>query len=109
MEKTTGATATKTGLGIDDILTPVRAKILDLAAKHGITNVRVFGSVARGEARPDSDVDFLVDVDAAKSLLDLCGFSVDVEELLHRRADVVPSNSVRKEIRRRIFREARTL
>jgi uncharacterized protein len=57
-------------LGIRDLLTPLRFQILAIAEQHGAYNVRVFGSVARGEARADSDVDFLVDFLAQRNLLD---------------------------------------
>lgn len=66
-----------------------RGPILRLAARHGARNVRVFGSVARGEARRDSDVDFVVDLDAGHSVLDLAELIVDLEDELGRSVDVV--------------------
>lgn len=66
-----------------------REGILRIAARRGARNVRVFGSVARGEARPDSDVDFLVDLDAGRTLFDLSELILDLEEELGRKVDVV--------------------
>ncbi len=66
-----------------------REEIVRIAAARGARDVRVFGSVARGEARPDSDVDFLVDLDPERTLLDLSGIILDLEEALDREVDVV--------------------
>jgi uncharacterized protein len=75
-------------LGIPDLLTPLRSQILAIAEQHGAYNVRVFGSVARGEARADSDVDFLVDFLPHRNLLDRIALIQDLEELLGRKIDV---------------------
>ena len=109
MHKPTVATTTKAGLGMDDILTPVRAKILKLAAQHGVSNVRVFGSVARGEARPDSDVDFLVDAPPGKELSAIGGFAEEVEALLGRKVDVSTVELLRMEFKRIVPRDAKAL
>lgn len=66
-----------------------RTEILRIAAEHGVRNVRLFGSVARGEATDRSDVDLLVDLAPGQSLLDLGAFQMDVQDLLGRRVDVV--------------------
>lgn len=66
-----------------------RTELLDIAATHGARNVRVFGSVARGEARADSDVDFLVELEPSRSLIDLSGLILDLGEALGREVDVV--------------------
>jgi len=71
--------------------------------------VRVFGSVARDEARPDSDLDLLVDMDDGRSLLDLVGLGQDLEELLKRRVDVVTADSVHHAICASILSDARPL
>jgi predicted nucleotidyltransferase len=76
-------------LSIDTVLRARRDEILAIATLHGATNVRVFGSVVRGEVGPDSDVDFLVDLEGGRSLLDLAKLLVDLEHLLQRRVDVV--------------------
>ena len=71
-----------------------RERILDIARRRGITSVQVFGSVARGDARPDSDVDFLVEVEEGRSILDLGAFLDEVEELLARHVHVVSSGGL---------------
>ncbi|HEX7180233.1 MAG TPA: nucleotidyltransferase domain-containing protein [Thermoanaerobaculia bacterium] len=83
-----------------------RAEILRLAALHGATNVRVFGSVARGEADERSDVDFLVDMRSGRSLLDLGGLLEDLRELLSHPVDVVTERGLKSRIRDRVLREA---
>jgi predicted nucleotidyltransferase len=89
-----------------DLLRQYRAEVLRLAAKHGATEVRVFGSVARGEADEASDVDFLVRLAPGRSLFDLGGLLVDLEELLGRRADVVTERGLRPRIREHVLRDA---
>ena len=74
-----------TGLGIDEVLGPHRAAVLRLARDHGATNVRVFGSVRRGEARPDSDLDLLVDWIRGSDRVHL---ATAIERLIGRRVDV---------------------
>ncbi len=83
-----------------------RLVIVNLAAQYGAYNVRVFGSVARGEADLDSDVDFLVDLEMGRSLLDLGGLLMDLQELLGCRVDVVTEKGLRQRIRDRVLREA---
>ncbi len=72
------------------MLQDLRADILRIADLHGARNVRVFGSEARGDATPASDLDLLVDMDKDRSLLDLVGFGQDLEDLLGRRALLRP-------------------
>lgn len=83
-----------------------REAILRLAAKHGARNVRIFGSVARGEAGPASDVDVLVDFESGRSLLDLVGFEQDLESLLGCSVDVVTDRGISPYMEARILREA---
>jgi len=83
-----------------------RAEILRLATLHGAANVRVFGSLARGEADERSDVDFLVDMRSGRSLLDLGGLLEDLRELLSRPVDVVTERGLKARIRDRVLREA---
>jgi predicted nucleotidyltransferase len=66
-----------------------RSEILRIAAARGATNVRVFGSVARGEAGPESDVDFLIDLAPERTLFDLSGLILELEDALGRKVDVV--------------------
>ncbi len=77
-----------------------------IAARHGATNVRVFGSMARGEAMADSDADFLVDLENGRSLLDLGGLLMDLQALLGRGVDVVTETGLRERVRDRVLREA---
>lgn len=83
-----------------------REAILQTAARHGARNVRVFGSVARDEAGPESDVDFLVDLEKGRSLLDHAALILDLQELLGRRVDVVTRRALRRRTRSRILKEA---
>ncbi len=96
-------------MGIEELLKEKREEILKIAAKHGAHNVRVFGSVARDEAGPDSDIDFLVDMEPGRSLLDLSGLWSDLNELLGRKVDVVTEQGIYWLLRRRILKEARPL
>lgn len=86
-----------------------REEILRIAARHGARNVRVFGSVARGQDRSESDVDLLVDMDNDRSLLDLVGLEQELEALLHRKVDVLTDDSLHPALRPRITAEARAL
>ena len=68
--------------------------------------VRIFGCVARGEADSESDIDLLVNMESGRSLLDLCGLLIDLEELLGRKVDVVTEKGLRDRIRERVLKEA---
>jgi predicted nucleotidyltransferase len=83
-----------------------RDAILSAAARNGVRNVRVFGSVARGDERPDSDIDLLVDLEPGRTLLDHGGFLMDVRDLLDREVDVVTEKGLRKRIRAQVIAEA---
>jgi predicted nucleotidyltransferase len=97
----------KRGLGIDDLLKDRRDDILRLADKHGATRVRVFGSVARGEARPDSDIDLLVDWDMSRiSAWGGAGLDIELERLLGRKVDITTEDGLHWYIRDRVLREA---
>lgn len=98
--------AVKVGLGIDDLLRDRRKDMLRLAEKYGATNVRVFGSVARGEARPDSDVDLLVDFRPGYRLWDKIGLKQEMEDLLGCKVDVVHAQFIREELVPDILKEA---
>ncbi len=80
-----------------------------IAARHGAHNVRVFGSVVRGEARPDSDIDFLVDMDPGRTLLDMGGMLMELRETLGCEVDVVTERGLKPRIRERIIKEASPL
>ena len=86
-----------------------REKIFTIAARHGATNVRVFGSTARGEAGPASDLDLLVDMEPGRTLLDRIGLIQDLQEALERTVDVVTDKSLYWLISRRMLNEAKAL
>ena len=88
-----------------DSLRAQRADILRLAADYGALNVRVFGSIARGDADETSDIDLLVDMEAGRSLLDLGGLLMDLRDLLGRHVDVVTERGLRARIRDRVLSE----
>ncbi len=88
------------------LLREKREEILHIAKNYGASNVRVFGSVARGEADERSDIDLLVDMERGRSLLSLAGLLVDLEELLGCQVDVVPEDSLRQRIKGRVLQEA---
>jgi predicted nucleotidyltransferase len=96
-------------VAIEDILKSKRLDILALAEQRGARNVRVFGSVARGQARPDSDIDFLVDLEPGRSLLDLGGLLMDLQRLLGLEVDVVTEAGLRPRLRQQVVAEAKPL
>ena len=93
-------------MGIADLLKFKRPEILRLAQEHGAHNVRIFGSVARGEAHADSDIDFLVEMENGRSLLDLIELSQDLEALLQRKVDVLTDMGLSPYLEQRIHAEA---
>ena len=88
------------------LLRAKREEILRIAAKHGARNMRVFGSVARGEAGLNSDVDFLVEMEPDRSLLDLGHLLMDLQDVLGCKVDVVEPEGLHWYIRDRVLREA---
>ncbi len=93
-------------MGIGTIIRKKRNQILKLARNHGALNVRVFGSVARGEADDQSDVDFLVRMEPGRSLFDMGSLLIDLERLLGRSVDIVTEKGLRDRIREKVLREA---
>jgi predicted nucleotidyltransferase len=93
---------------LDTLRREKRGEILRLAGKYGGHSVRVFGSVARGEAGPESDIDFPVEFEAGRTLFDLIGLRLDLQELLGSPVDVVTPNSLRY-LREQVVGEAREL
>jgi len=81
-------------------------EIEQIAAKYGAHNLRVFGSVARGEAGPESDLDLLVQFDANRSLFDLVTMSQELEDLFGRHVEVVTEQALHWYIRERVLHEA---
>jgi predicted nucleotidyltransferase len=93
-------------VGIEELLKDKRGEILELAAQHGAYNVQVFGSVARGEAGPESDVDFLVEVGPDRSPFFPGGLWADLEELLGCHVHIVTPEGLHWYIRDRVLKEA---
>ncbi|HTG37123.1 MAG TPA: nucleotidyltransferase family protein [Thermoanaerobaculia bacterium] len=93
-------------MDIEEILQGKREEILEIAKRHGADQVRVFGSVARGEARPDSDIDFLVRPGSKTSAWFPAGLVLDLEALLGRKVDILTENALHWYIRDRILSEA---
>ncbi len=92
-----------------DQISNKRNEIVKIARRHGATNIRVFGSTVRGEADSNSDIDFLVDLERGRSLLDLGGLLMDLQKLFGCPVDVITENSLRPRIRERVLREARAI
>lgn len=93
-------------MALEQLLKEKREEILSLCNKYGAHNVQVFGSVARGEADAQSDVDFLVEMEPGRSLLDLGGLQYELERLLDCRVDVVTERGLKARIRDRVLAEA---
>ena len=93
----------------ETLLQSKREEILRVAAQHGASNVRVFGSVARGEAGEDSDIDFLVDMDVERTLMDRGLLLLELRELLGRPVDVVTEKSLYWLLRPQVLKEAKPL
>ncbi len=94
---------------INDVLEEKRETILRLAATRGARNVRVFGSVARGEAHAGSDIDLVVEIEPGRSLLDIIGLWQELEDLLHCKVDLLTDGGLSPYLRDRILQEARPL
>ncbi len=91
---------------IEKLLKAKREDILRIAAKHGARNVRVFGSVARGEADEQSDIDLLVEMESDRSLLDHAALWLELQEVLGCKVDVVSERGIKPRIRERVLKEA---
>lgn len=92
-----------------DLVIRKRNEIIAIANRRGAKNIRIFGSVSRGEARSDSDIDFLIDLDPDRSLLDAGGLAIDLEILLNHKVDVITEAGLRPRIRNDVLRDARYL
>ena len=93
-------------MSIRQLLQSKRAQILTIAARHGARKVRVFGSVARGTARRNSDIDFLVEMEEGRSLLDHAALILDLERLLKRSVDVASERGLRRLVRKHVLKGA---
>lgn len=93
-------------MGLPDVVATKRNDILRIAARHGVRRIRVFGSVARGEAGPTSDVDFLIEVGPHHSPFFPGGLVADLEALLGRRVDVVEPEGLYAPLKEAVLKEA---
>jgi uncharacterized protein len=93
-------------ISLEQLLREKCDDIKQIAARHGAYNIRVFGSVARGEARADSDLDFLIDVGPVTSSWFPAGLILDLEDLLGRRVEVVTEKALNPDLRDHVMREA---
>jgi len=93
-------------MSLNELLQEKREDILHIATKRGASNVRIFGSIARGEADSESDIDLLVDLEPGRSLFDLGGLLMDLQELLGHKVDVVTERGLRERIREHVLKEA---
>ena len=93
-------------MDIQALLKQKREQVLETAARYGAYDVRIFGSVARGEANDASDVDILVNLEPGRSLMDLGGLLYDLQKLLGIEVDVVTEKGLRSRIRDQVLREA---
>ncbi len=96
-------------MDIPEVLKARRQQVLDIANQHGAHHVRVFGSVARGESQAGSDIDFLVDMEPGRSLLDIGGLVMELQQLLGYPVDVVTERGLKSRIRDRVLAEAAPL
>jgi hypothetical protein len=94
---------------LEDLLQAKREDILKVCARYGAHNVRVFGSVTRGEADEQSDIDLMVDFEPGRSLLDHAGLWLALQELLGGKVDVVSSRGIKARIRERVLQEVVSL
>ena len=93
-------------MAFKQVLEEKRDDVLSIAAKHGAYNVRVFGSVARGDDRPDSDVDLLVDAGTTTSSWFPAGLILDLEQMLGRPVEIVTEKGLNPHLREHVLREA---
>lgn len=93
-------------MGIAEVLGARRKEIIEMAARHGASNLRIFGSVARGDAGPESDIDLLADFGPQTSLIDHVALLQDLEEVLGRRVDLVSARALHWYIKDRVLAEA---
>ncbi len=83
-----------------------KKNILAIARQHGLTHLRIFGSVVRGEETPQSDIDLLVDLEPGRSMLDLGGALIKLQELLSRKVDIVTESGLHWYLKEKIMQEA---
>ena len=91
------------------LLESKKRAIFETAARHGAFNIRIFGSVARGEDDENSDIDFLVELEPGRSILDLGGLQIELQELLGCPVDVITVNGLKERIREQVLHEVVSL
>ncbi len=96
-------------MDLEALLKKKRAAILETAKRHGARNLRIFGSVARGDYDDQSDLDFLVEMEPGRHLLDHASLLLDLQDLLGRKVDVVSERGIKARMRDRVLKEARPL
>jgi predicted nucleotidyltransferase len=96
-------------MDVHELLREKRDDILQIASKHGVTRIRIFGSAARNESRENSDIDFLIEVNSPTTPWFPGSLVADLEKLLGRRVDVVEPEAIREPLRERILQEAVSL
>ena len=96
-------------MDLDEAFGKNKPFVFELAKQYGASNVRVFGSFARGDANKDSDIDLLVEMEPGRDLLDIIGFSQDLEEKFGRKFDVLTTGGLSPYLRESILSEARPL
>ncbi len=90
-------------------LQDLKERIRPVLLEHGVVRASVFGSMARGEATEESDIDLLVELEEGSSLMDLAGLKVDLEDILGRTVDVVTYDSIHPSLREQILKEQRAI
>ncbi len=93
-------------MNIKNIVKDKKEAILAIASKHGASNVRIFGSVARGEAGSESDLDILVKMEPGRNMLDLVALWHELEEMLGFSVDIITEGGINRHLRDRILKEA---
>lgn len=89
----------------EDPLEELKKTLIDVLRKHDVKKAALFGSIVRGEATDESDIDLLVEFEGRKSLLDLAGLKLDLQEIVRRKVDVLTYKSLHPLLKERILRE----
>ena len=93
-------------MGLSSLINEKREEIIRIAKAHGATSIRVFGSYSRGEERPGSDIDLIVELEPSRSLLDVIAMKQEIEDIVHKKVDVVTEAALSPYIRDDILQEA---
>ena len=93
-------------MGFNSLINEKREEIIRIAKAHGATSIRIFGSYSRGEERPGSDIDLIVELEPGRSLLDVIAMKQEIEDIVHKKVDVVTEAALSPYIRDDILQEA---